>query len=152
MLQVRHGYKLLIWSAWAYVYACACRWERETEFSDEIWMKNPPSASTVEQMQSDHLQKKHCRHFPMKIRVNILIHPALHICTVCTMRRVTDWYSVREMCGSWRRKRKGKERAGDSVSRRKERCGSIWEMSVTLMNYLRLGIPRPPRDPSIALW
>lgn len=34
---------------------------------------------------------------------------------------------------------------------RKERCGSMCEMSVTLMNYLRLEIPQPSRGLSAAL-
>lgn len=34
---------------------------------------------------------------------------------------------------------------------RKERCGSMCETSVTLMNYLRLEIPQPSRGLSAAL-
>lgn len=43
-------------------------------------------------------------------------------------------------------------RARDRLSGRKERCGSMWGMSITLMNYLRLEIPRPSRGLLAALW
>lgn len=42
--------------------------------------------------------------------------------------------------------------AGDRLSGGKEKCGSMWKMSITLMNYLRLEIPRPSGGLSAALW
>lgn len=52
----------------------------------------------------------------------------------------------RKLVKIWRVKESEPEQRG------KERCRSMWGMSVIPMNYLKLEIPRPPRGLSGALW
>lgn len=118
-------------------------------------------------MHSDHLHREHCKYFPLKIWVNTSLFNFLAYIFMLWKERL--WMTVYEKERGWgwggggwnrhkmkyRRVKKKKarvSRAGDRLSGREERCGSMWGMSVTLMNYLRLEIPQPSRGLSAALW
>lgn len=138
---------------------CVCRWERDIGCSNKTCMKSHRSVHCGENAIRSF---PHCKYFPLKIWVNTSLFNFLAyismLCDACEWLRMRERERKRvevewglkpakknEIKKRGEKKKARASRAGDRLSRRKGRCGSMWGMSVTLMNYLRHEIPRPSR-------